>query len=216
MTTQEPNAGLHPMQVPARRYSPQEIIALSDREWMRLVGEWAYPKRKHTMQEAMALAILNGTKGIVETGCIRNWAGDGQSTLILATLAIRIGATFHSIDNRPECIKAAQEWLGELAETVIWHTADSEQELKGWSTQIDLLYLDSMDCKHEDPVPSQVHQRREITHAYPHLTRKSVVLMDDADFEHGGKTKLAKEFLLERDWRVEADTKLLMMRHSSI
>jgi len=194
-------------------YSRQEITDLPDRDWMRLVGEWAYPDRKHTMQSAVALSYFNGAKMIVETGCIRGWAGDGQSTLILATLAIRLGAAFHSIDLSPQHIENAQKWLGPLADTVVWHTADSIGVLKAWDKgTIDLLYLDSYDYEVANPTPCQQHQLEEAKKTFPHLEHTSIVLMDDANQDNGGKVKLSKGFFLSKGWVAEAEHYQLMMR----
>lgn len=78
--------------------------------------------------------------------------------------------------------------------------------LKNFSSQIDFLYLDLMDCPEQDIeislalLGSQQHQLMEIQAAFDKLSEDSVVVLDDNDFENGGKTKLSKLFLEEMGW----------------
>ncbi len=141
-----------------------------------------------------------GGKNIVETGCVRAHQdyGAGYSTVVFADYVENEGAIFDSIEISPENIEKAKAELGRLTDRVTFHAGDSHVVLANWDSPIDLLFLDSLDC---DPGNAEVselaqkHQLKELELAYPHLTKKAIVLLDDNYFKNGGKTKLAKEYL---------------------
>ena len=80
--------------------------------------------------------------------------------------------------------------------------SDSVSFLQNFGKTIDFLYLDSYDFDVDNPFPSQHHHLLEISAAYPFLNENSIVLIDDCDLPHGGKGKLAIQFLMQRGWQV--------------
>jgi len=145
---------------------------------------------------------------IVETGTAREgsaWCvGDGCSTLLFAEWVKRNGGVFFSVDIDQNALKKAESALGDTKNLVhlVWN--DSVDFLTKFHGTIDCLYLDSFDFDFDNPTPSQEHHLKEIQAAYPHLTNDSVVIIDDCDLPHGGKGKLAIEFLLQKGWKIYA------------
>lgn len=75
--------------------------------------------------------------------------------------------------------------------------SDFEENLKMLREKGDEWVLE----QHGDMIaPSQDHCLLEIKAALPHLTRDSVVLIDDVSFPGGGKSRLAEQFLRENGW----------------
>ena len=76
---------------------------------------------------------------------------------------------------------------------------DSVKFLKEFNQKIDLLYLDSLDCPlpPEDATEAQTHNLNELKATYDKLHEGSIILIDDNNFENGGKTRLSKQFLLQ-------------------
>ena len=96
------------MTKPSFTVTPNDVVCMSDADWLKLVAELAYPDRAPTMVKAVELAKERAVKRIVETGCIRGWAGDGQSTLIWAMLSVRLVATSSPRPVRSRRTSAAQ------------------------------------------------------------------------------------------------------------
>jgi hypothetical protein len=54
-------------------------------------------------------------------------------------------------------------------------------------------------------LPCQEHCLREVQAAMPKLSQKCIVVFDDAHYPGGGKSRLAREYLVEKDWHVVFD-----------
>lgn len=134
---------------------------------------------------------------IVETGCLRdlgNWAGDGQSTAVLAWLAARMKGRLWTIDLSQEATCAAAKAVGAGA-TI--YTGDSVALLSKFHEPIDILYLDSFDLDANDPLPSATHHLFEFVSARPNLRTGSIVCVDDT-WKDGMGRLLGKGMLLHR------------------
>lgn len=169
------------------------------------IGWLRYPSFK----VALNLFHQRGGTNIVETGTIRalnDAAGGGNSTLILGDYAQTYDKKFWTVDILPEAIALSREVCQGFDKNTQFITSDSLKFLKEFPEKIDLLYLDSMDCPEYDAadspnlIASQQHQLNELKAAWDKLTDKSVVLLDDNNFENGGKCKLSIQFLLEKGW----------------
>jgi hypothetical protein len=145
-------------------------------------------------------------KVIVETGTARNGAsncaGDGCSTVIFADWATRNGARVFSVDINADSLREAKKGLGRAAGCVNFIHSDSIPFLQTFGKPIDLLYLDSYDFDSNNPEPSQMHHLREIEAAYPFLTDRTIVMVDDCGLPYGGKGLLVLQYLQARGWTI--------------
>jgi hypothetical protein len=189
------------MTKPNHNLSMSALADMGDAEWLSLVATLAYSQRASTMVEMVKLARERGCQRIVETGCIRGWGGDGQSTLILAMLAVRLHSKFESFDISAQHVSNAQKWLGEFQDVVRWHTQDSVAGLSQLQGVVNLVYLDSYDYDAGNPVPCQLHQLAEVGAIYGKLAENAVIVMDDAGLNHGGKVAMAVDFLKQNGWK---------------
>ena len=101
-------------------------------------------KRAATMR--FALEQLPDKPTIVETGCIRSdsdWQGDGMSTLVFAQWVEAHDGHLWSVDINPTNVAHARAWTTGAQVTV--ELGDSVAYLLGFTSPIDLLYLDSLD-----------------------------------------------------------------------
>ena len=162
-------------------------------------------KRFETYKKAIELNDEREGKIIVETGTIRlanDW-GAGMSTLIFGDYARRINGHLFTVDNDGAAIEVCKKETAEFKDVISYVVNDSVAFLMAFNQQIDLLYLDSMDCPEYDApdspqlLASQTHQLNEFEAARDKLSDRAVVLLDDNDFENGGKTKLTKVELLK-------------------
>lgn len=171
--------------------------------------------RFHTMRRA--LELLNERKGklIVETGTTRlkdDW-GAGMSTYVFGGYVKEFGGHLFTDDIRPDNIEICKEITKEFSEKITYVVRDSISFLTVFNQSIDLLYLDSMDCPEYDApdsprlLESQKHQMTEAQTALPKMSPNGIILLDDNDFENGGKTKMTKIFLAEQGWKEDADGK---------
>ncbi|MDN3506137.1 MAG: class I SAM-dependent methyltransferase [Simkaniaceae bacterium] len=167
-------------------------------------------KRYSTFQTALTLMTNQNAYTIVETGTARggslNCAGDGCSTLIFGDWAYENHATVYSVDIDPLALSCSFNALGKAADNVLLVEQDSIEFLSTFNGSIDFLYLDSYGFQLDNPLPSQNHHLNEIIAAYPHLARDCVVMIDDCDLPYGGKGKLVIEYLLERGWKILAES----------
>lgn len=159
----------------------------------------------------VALNLFNQRNGmnIVETGTIRaldDAAGGGNSTLLLGDYAQYYNKKFWTVDILPEAIELSKQVTVGFNQNTEFVIGDSVTFLKNFREKIDFLYLDSMDCpEYDEPespnlVASQKHQLQELRAAWDKLTDNSIVLLDDNNFENGGKCKLSIQFLLSKGW----------------
>ncbi len=162
--------------------------------------------RYSTLLQAMKLLSERNAQVIIETGTSRygssNCLGDGCSTLIFGDWVRQNGGVFYSVDIDELAIERAVQGLGASSEIVHFINSDSVAFLKNFGRPIDFLYLDSYDFEEFNPNPSQQHHLNEVIAAYPWLTKNSVIMIDDCKLPHGGKGKLAIEYLLGRGWRI--------------
>lgn len=192
------------MTKPSHTASVEDVEKMPEDQWLKLVGELAYPQRAATMVRAVTLAKGRGVKHIVETGCIRGWAGDGQSTLILAMLAVRLQGTLETFDINSWHITQAQKWLGPFRDHVTWSIGDSVTGLSLLQYPIEFVYLDSYDYSAANPRPCQLHQLAEVGAVYGKLADNALLMMDDASLDGGGKVAMAVDFLKSNGWKIDA------------
>lgn len=156
--------------------------------------------------KAIELMRDRDVKVIVETGTAKNGdkncLGDGCSTLIFGAWAKEHGAVLYSVDIDLECLKIAEEALGNNASCVNFIHDDAISFLKNFNQPIDLLYLDSNDYYIDNPRPAQLYRLFEIKAAYPWLTEDSIVIIDDCNLPNGGSGSDAIEFLLDKGWTI--------------
>lgn len=163
-------------------------------------------RRYKTFLIALELCEKRNCRVLVETGTARhgdtNFEGDGGSTLIFGSWAKDHDAKLYTVDIDSMAIEQAQLAATEVADAIQFIHSDSVQFLNHFEGKIDFLYLDSFDFKKNNPLPSQLHHLSEIQAAFPHLHKRSVVMIDDCDLPHGGKGKFVIEYLKERGWTV--------------
>lgn len=181
--------------------SIDEVRRMSEEQWLNTVRKHAFPERAQTMAHAVQLAKERGVKRIIETGCFRGLAGDGQSTLILSMLAVRLNASFSTFDISHIHVQKARLFLGPFADTMEWNIQDSVIGLSRLQGDVGLVYLDSFDYSTLNPRPCQLHQLAEIGAIYGKLTDDSILMMDDATLDGGGKVAMASDFLINNGWK---------------
>jgi hypothetical protein len=164
-------------------------------------------ERTQSWRSALSLFAYFDGSTIVETGCqrlVEDW-GAGCSTRIVALFLKEIGhGKLHSVDHSLEHIGVAHRVVeaDNSSDYVEFHHDDSVHFLTRFNQMIDLLYLDSFDYS-DAPLRTrgcQEHQLKEITAAFEKLSDTAIVLLDDNDLPHGGKTRLTKEFLRQHGW----------------
>lgn len=182
------------------------------------VGSWFEEKYKEksggryvTFKLALNLFLQRYGHTIVELGTTKapdDW-GAGMGTLLFAEVVGKYGGKIYTVDNYPPHIEACKIITAPWAGSVVHVESDSLEFLKGFEETIDLLYLDTMDYpltpEEGDPAACQEHQLKELKLAYPNLSPKAVVLLDDNDLPGGGKTAMAKEFLFKKKWKLLYD-----------
>jgi hypothetical protein len=110
----------------------------------------------------------------------------------------------HTVDISSAAIELSRHATHSCAEFITYTVGDSVLFLKNFPQKIDLLYLDSMNCPENDSadsptlIASQQHQLKEIEAAFDKLSADPIILLDDNDFDNGGKTKLSKIFLQQK------------------
>jgi len=178
--------------------------------------------RYFTTKIALNLFHFRKLNNIVETGTIRmldDMAGGGYSTLIYGDYAQHYNKKFWTVDILPEAIELSKKETEGFNSNTNFVISDSVEFLKNFPEKIDLLYLDSMDCpEYDEPdspalIASQEHQLNEIKAAWDRLHDKSIILLDDNNFENGGKCKLSVQFLIENGWTpLMADKQVLFIK----
>jgi hypothetical protein len=165
--------------------------------------------RYHSFLFSFLLMKERAVKTIIETGIARggisNFKGDGGSTILFGKWIEKYGGEFYSVDIDKNNLLNASEALKDTTGRVHFIECDSIKFLKNFKKPIDFLYLDSYDYDIQNPHPSQNHHLQEIIAAYPYLSEKSIVMIDDCNLENGGKGKLIIEYLLEKGWKILID-----------
>lgn len=163
-------------------------------------------KRYKSFLLILEMLKQRNAKVLVETGTARlgdrNCKGDGCSTMIFGDWAKQNDAVLYSVDIDPKAISAAITATRAFGEHVQPTCDDSVEYLEKFPAQIDFLYLDSYDFDFANPLPSQLHHKKEIIAAYPHLAENCIVMIDDCDLPHGGKGKYIIEYLLNLNWKI--------------
>lgn len=152
---------------------------------------------------------------MVETGTQRVIDDPGGcGTLLFGAFCNRYGKKLFTVDINPLNIQVSREATREFKDCITYVTMDSVKFLTEFNEKIDLLYLDSLDCPFDyenpsrvlDATEAQTHNLNELKAAYDKLHKGSILLMDDNNFENGGKTRLSKRFLLETgEWQCILD-----------
>lgn len=149
---------------------------------------------------------FNFPKILVETGTSRYGEKackvEGCSTLIFGHIAKIISAKLYSIDFNEESRKGAQSIVDKYQDNIELVNAESIDYLSHFDYGlIDFLYLDSQEFD-TNVEPSQKHYLNEIIAAYPKLSNKAAVMIDDCGFHKIGNCDLVQEFLIGRGWRI--------------
>lgn len=149
-------------------------------------------------------------KTIVETGTSRgkikffffknyNWK-DGMSTIMFANYAHHINGMVHSCYISKKNINNAIKFTKSFSNHIKFYIEDSVNFLTKFKSEIDFLYLDSLDG-HNSKLAS-IHQLSEIKASVDKLHKKSLILLDDK----GVKTNLSIEYLLNKNFKVLFET----------
>ena len=146
---------------------------------------------------------------IVETGCQRmaDDLGAGMSTSIFGEYVTRYGGTCTSVDNNAEHLGRCEVFTRPF-NGVSLVQSDSVAYLKDYDGPgIDLLYLDSLDYPIGDDAnnvrmqkEAQDHCLNEFKAIEDKLGENTIVLIDDNDFDTGGKPAKLKDYLLSKEW----------------
>jgi hypothetical protein len=183
-----------------------EFIKVNGTYEQRYFGkEEPHLRRFFTFKTAITLFLNRQTPNIVETGCQRNlidWGAGNSSLIFSETLAEFPEKGFlYSVDISEQNLKICHEVTKKTNKTNLY-LGDSVNFLSQFNEPVGLLYLDSLDYSIDENLQreSQEHQLKEIMAIYSKLNDDSIILLDDNDFLNGGKTKLTKEFLLEKKW----------------
>lgn len=175
--------------------SIHDFFDVFDREFDRLLGHRAATSRAAYVE---LLAHARGPIVIVETGCVRapgNWAGDGQSTIILDHLAAAMSGRVWSVDISSEAVAVASSLTSENVSVIC---GDSVEFLSRFDHPIDFLYLDSLDLDANSPLVAAHHHLFELCAASRNLRAGSIVMVDDTWQLHGrpfGKGMLIAEYM---------------------
>jgi hypothetical protein len=128
-----------------------------------------------------------GPLTLVETGCVRaegNWAGDGNSSVMFDAFASATASKFITIDISPQHCDLARR-LCSHATVVCGDSVAALYRLRQSISNIDFLYLDSMDIDWNNPHPSALHHLKELCAAAPLLKPGSLVFVDDNQAQIG-------------------------------
>jgi len=188
-------------------------------EFVEINKNWFYhkyhdklKKRFWTFAVALGLFIQRGGDVIVETGCIRekdDW-GAGNSTFVFGEVCKKYGPDLITVDNDGEHLAFAKKETQKFKSNITYEKSDSVKFLEDYDDWIDLLYLDSLDCKedpHDNNIIPQTHVIRELEAAKTKLTKEAIILIDDNLFANGGKTRAAKTWLIKNGWICVMDYK---------
>lgn len=185
------------------RLEPNGDFIFYEQDWLRkrfshleFVKSPKYPSFK----AALNLFLQNNGQIIVETGTqrLKDDPG-GSSTTLFGAFCKRYSTKLFTVDINPANMKVSKECTEEFKDYIGYMLTDSVKFLKEFEMPIGLLYLDSLDCPLPpmDATEAQTQNLRELKAAYDKLHKGSLVLIDDNNFENGGKSRLSKKYLLE-------------------
>jgi len=162
-----------------------------------------------TLKAALNIFLQNNGETIVETGTQRMKDDPGGcSTTLFGAFCKRYDKRLFTVDVNPLNMKVSMDVTEEFKDCITYVLMDSVKFLSEFNQKIDLLYLDSLDCPlpPADATKAQTHNLNELKAAYDKLHKGSILLIDDNNFENGGKTRLTKKHLLEiGEWRCLLD-----------
>ena len=174
--------------------------------------------RFKSFEETFRLSRERNHKTIVETGTARgktkfffikkyNWK-DGMSTPMFAEYAQYINGKLHTCDISVENISNAKKFTKNYSNYINFYTQDSLIFLANFKSEIDLLYLDSLDG--HNPVAASEHQLKEAKISINRLHKDSLILLDDK----GSKTNLSINFYLNNGFKIifETEYQVLLSR----
>jgi hypothetical protein len=147
---------------------------------------------------------------IVETGTQRAIDDPGGcSTTLFGYYLSVVGGHLWTCDISPVSMIVSMKATVEYKDSITYITADSISFLENFGGRaIDLLFLDSMDCPIDgDATKPQEHQLKEFLASEKLLNKGAVLVMDDTNFTNGGKTRMLKNFILDKrhNWRLICD-----------
>ena len=167
--------------------------------------------RYYTFKAALNLMLQQeDSRLILETGSVRqenDWTA-GYSTYIFGRFCKQYDKQLFTIDSSSENLEMAKRVTSDFKDNITYVLSDSVAYLEKFSRPIDLLYLDSLDCPTEDgsdASAAQKHTLKELLSVYKQLTPYAGVMIDDNDWDNGGKSLLAKRYLFENNWRCVLD-----------
>lgn len=141
---------------------------------------------------------------IVETGTLRqeNDFGAGYSTYIFGEYVSLFGGRLITIDISAKNIDTSKRLTEKFKENITYICEDSLIYLNGYTSEkIDYLYLDSFDCPLTgDATDAQLHNLHEFKSAEPFLSKNAIIVIDDANLENGGKSRLTHQYLSDRGY----------------
>jgi len=193
-----------------------EDFLFFENDWMRKEFsrlEFVQSEKYLTFKAALNIFLQSQGQLIVETGTQRMIDDPGGcSTLLFGAFCARYNRRLITVDNDPKHVEISKQATMKYAGYITYVLQDSVTFLRELNEKIDLLYLDSLDCPWppEDATIAQTHNLNELKAAYDKLHKDSILLIDDNNFENGGKTRLSKRFLLEKllekgDWQCLLD-----------
>lgn len=140
--------------------------------------KWSSPNHRTRSGMEVALLACDQINLIVETGTSA-WGCD--SSRLLDMVARSYGATFASVDLRPE----ASQWLKhQVSKNTFFFVQDSLEFFSktfpaSFQSKIDFAYLDSYDLDFLDPEPSEKHCLQEFIGLCKFSRSGTIVLIDD-------------------------------------
>ena len=166
--------------------------------------------RFKSFEETLKLCRKRNLRIIAETGTARgktkfffikkyNWK-DGMSTPMFAEYVKFAEGKLHSCDISERNINNSKKFTKNFSKYIKYYVQDSLIFLRDFKTEIDLLYLDSLDG--HDPIAASEHQLKEAQIAIKKLHDKSLILLDDK----GSKTNLSIAFLLKNNFKIIFET----------
>lgn len=166
--------------------------------------------RYESFEKTLKLSYKRNLKTIVETGTSRgktkfffikqyNWK-DGMSTPMFAEYAKFVNGKLHTCDISAENIDNAKKFTSYFSNYIEFYIQDSLVFLNEFKSQIDLLYLDSLDG--HDPIAASKHQLKEAQIAITKLRANSLILLDDK----GSKTNLSIDFFKKNNFKIIYET----------
>jgi len=181
-------------------------------------NDWMYKKyerlefvrspKYYTFKIALNLLLQNGGKTIIETGTMRMHDDPGGcGTLLFGDFCQRYDKHLFTVDNVSRHLGISKLETRGFKDHITYILSDSVKYLKLFYDDINLLYLDSMDCPAEgDATLAQEHQLAEFKAAEKNLKPGSILLQDDSGFANGGKTRILNHYLLTLlEWKLIMD-----------